>query len=105
MADNRIYLVCSECGEMLYLGKRLGAGYWWWNYGKENNETHKDDPNYRLQDERPLEDRLNEFFAKHDLCGDLDPFKIVYEMGDDYDKYRDRWERVQKEGKEWLNNA
>ena len=60
MANNRIYLRCNECGEMLYLGKSFLQGYYWVNYGKENG-----DPN-----SPPLEDRLNEFFHKHTYCGD-----------------------------------
>ena len=90
MADNRIYLRCAECKKVLFLGKRLGLGYYWSNYGKYNNEHQADNPNYKKQDERPLEDRLNEFYEEHEWCGDtMDHFDIVYEMDDDFpDKVR-----------------
>ena len=79
------------------MGKRLGFGYYWENYGKMNNYAHKLDPFWEMQDERPLEDRLNEFFETHFECA-LDPhneldiyfpnvFDIVYETDDDlYEK-------------------
>lgn len=86
MADNRIYLKCEECGGMLYLGKRLGGGYYWYNYGAENNRKFKDNPNYKLQDDRPLEARLNQFYDNHEWCGNsLDHYKIVYESDDDFE--------------------
>ena len=85
MADNRIYLRCKECGGLLFLGKRFGVGYFWNNYGKYNNFANKNNPMWKAQDERPLEDRLNEFYEIHELCGDsLDHFDIVYEMDDDF---------------------
>lgn len=85
MADNRIYLKCEECGGLLFLGKRLGGGYYWRNYGKENNANNKNNPLWKTQDERPLEERLNDFYETHEWCGDsLDHFKIVYEMDDDF---------------------
>lgn len=85
MADNRIYLRCKECGCLLFLGKRLGIGYYWDNYGRINNSRFHNDPNYKMQDERPLEDRLNEFYENHEWCGDtLDHFDIVYETDDDF---------------------
>lgn len=85
MADNRIYLRCKECGGLLFLGKRLGGGYYWNNYGKENNRAARYNPTYTPQDERPLEDRLNQFYVDHEWCGDtLDHFDIVYEMDEDF---------------------
>ena len=86
MADNRMYIRCESCGKMLFLGKRLGFGYYWWNYGKDNNEANRGKPWYKEQDERPLEDRLNEFFANHTWCGgEQDNFRIVYETDDDFE--------------------
>lgn len=82
MANNRIYLKCNGCGGLLFLGKRFSDGYWWHNYGKDN---HIED-----EDNRPLEDRLNNFFDIHELCGiqedgfTLDHFSISYEMDDDF---------------------
>lgn len=85
MANNRMYLRCAECKRVLFLGKRFGTGYYWHNYGYENNAAHKDDPGWRPQDDRPLEDRLNAFFEEHEWCGDsLDHFDIVYEDDDDF---------------------
>ena len=72
MANNRIYLKCNVCGEMLYLGKSFAMGYYWENYGKLNG-----DPN-----SPPLEDRLNEFFDKHTYCnneGNDGDYSIEYE--------------------------
>ena len=78
MADDRIYLRCKICKKVLFLGKRLGFGYYWENYG----------------DERPLEDLLNEFFETHFECAMDQPdetdicfpnvFDIVYETDDDF---------------------
>jgi hypothetical protein len=81
MADNRMYLRCRGCGEELFLGKRIGIGYYWYNYGKENNASHADDPTWKKQDERPFEYRLNQFYEDHELCGEdgFDCFELYYE--------------------------
>lgn len=82
MADNRIYLRCKGCGKELFLGKRLGFGYYWKNYGKENNQRFANNPNWEKQDDRPLEDRLNDFYDEHMCCGDegFDCFELNYEI-------------------------
>lgn len=69
MANNRIYLRCNSCGEKLFLGKRLGGGYWY--------------RNYRLE-EGTLEEQLNKFYGKHEFCGEAGPdcFDIEYEDED-----------------------
>lgn len=51
MANNRIYLRCKGCGDVLFLGKTFLDGYYWDPYGG-----------------KPLEDRLNEFYDKHNYC-------------------------------------
>ena len=51
MANNRIYLRCKGCGDTLFLGKTFLRGYYWDPYGG-----------------KPLEDRLNEFYDKHNYC-------------------------------------
>ena len=51
MANNRIYLRCKGCGDTLFLGKTFLHGYYWDPYGG-----------------KPLEDRLNEFYDKHNYC-------------------------------------
>ena len=51
MANNRIYLRCKGCGDTLFLGKTYTRGYYWDPYGG-----------------KPLEDRLNEFYDKHNYC-------------------------------------
>ena len=86
MANNRIYIRCQGCGGMLFLGKRFGDGYYWYNYAKDNNAAHANDPTWKKQDDRPLEDELNQFYDEHEWCGDtgLDHFDIVYEMDDDF---------------------
>ena len=96
MADDRIYLRCKICKKALFLGKRLGFEYYWKNYGKMNNHAHRLDPFWKMQDERPLEDRLNEFFETHFECAMDAPdeidfyfpnvFDIVYETDDDFCK-------------------
>ena len=82
MADNRIYMRCRICGKELFLGKRFGEKYYWENYGKRNNEIS----GIKQYDERPLEERLNEFYDKHAWCGwekqvedGNDQFEISYE--------------------------
>lgn len=94
MADNRIYLRCTECGEILWLGKRLVGGYYWYDFAKENNREHADDPNWKPQEEIPLEKRLNDFYDRHEWCGhSLDHYDIVYENDEDF---------FQKVRKEWI---
>ena len=51
MANNRIYLRCKGCGDTLFLGKTFLRGYYWDPHGG-----------------KPLEDRLNEFYDKHNYC-------------------------------------
>ena len=71
MANNRIYLKCKCCGKTLFLGKRLGGGYYISDYACYNGV--------------PLEDRLNRFYDEHAFCPGthfkgLDCFEIEYEM-------------------------
>lgn len=51
MANNRIYLRCKTCGDVLFLGKCFGEGYYYCNYNNSN-----------------LEKELNDFFEKHNWC-------------------------------------
>lgn len=85
MANNRMYLHCKGCGGLFFLGKRFGTYYCWCNYAKINNITHANDPNWTAQDDRLLEDKLNQFYYDHELCGDTGPdhFDIVYEMNNE----------------------
>lgn len=53
MANNRIWLKCKECNDKLFLGKTLGEGYFYHNYTAV-----------------ALSDKLNEFYDKHDFCGE-----------------------------------
>ena len=99
MADNRIYLKCNSCGGLLFLGKRLGGGYFWANYGLMNKKLLEENPKPIFvhggdYDERPLEDRLNEFYHRHYNCAEClevmeendwpDNFRIIYENDDDF---------------------
>lgn len=85
MADNRIYMRCKNCGEVLFLGKRLGYGY----YVQDN----------MFGEGETLIGRLNAFYDKHEwedtdmrreaeeVSGrwqGLDCFEIVYENDDDF---------------------
>lgn len=78
MADNRIYLRCSACGGELFLGKRFTESYYFDRYTNPQS----------------LEDRINEFFEKHENCNNrgYDCFDISY----DYDRvfYPDDEEEV-----------
>ena len=68
MANNRIYLRCKSCGDHIFIGKRLGSGYWL----SENYPEYKG---------VPFLDRLNEFYDKHKYCNDYaDCFEIEYEF-------------------------
>ena len=82
MANNRIFLKCDGCGKTLFLGKRFSAEYYWVNYGKHNNQNNRFTIGYTPQSEEPLEERLNQFFEDHALCGDkgFDHFSIGYEF-------------------------
>lgn len=51
MANNRMYLRCKHCGEILFLGKTYSSGYYYDNYNKES-----------------LEIKLNNFYDKHNFC-------------------------------------
>lgn len=51
MANNRIYLRCLGCGEVLYLGKSSLAGFCYASY-----------------DGIPLERKLNKFYDEHNYC-------------------------------------
>lgn len=54
MADNRIYLRCKGCGEVMYLGKCIGRGYYWCDYYNGAHGT--------------LEEQLNRFYDEHYFC-------------------------------------
>ena len=64
MANNRIYLACKECGERLYLGKTYGQGYFWEQYNG-----------------KCLQMSLNEFFDRHDNCGET-CYEVEYDHAD-----------------------
>lgn len=64
MANNRMYLECSECREAIFLAKTMGRGYY----------TFADDGKVAL----------NAFFDAHEVCatGNENVFRLVYESGD-----------------------
>lgn len=51
MANNRIYLRCKQCGDVLYLGKTFSSTYYYDNYGGKD-----------------LKEKLNDFYEKHSYC-------------------------------------
>lgn len=51
MANNRIYLICKNCGGCLYLGATMSNGYYYENF---DNQT--------------LQNKLNEFYYNHNWC-------------------------------------
>lgn len=53
MANNRIYLRCRQCGEVLFLGKSFCEGYYYRDYSKTP---------------LPLEKKLNDFYDVHTYC-------------------------------------
>ena len=71
MANNRMYLRCKACGEMIFLGKRLVDGYWIQQYP---------------QWEKPFMDMLNDFYDEHTYCNGEgeDCFEIHYEITAEY---------------------
>lgn len=64
MANNRMYLVCPECNEGIFLGKRLGSSYY---------------NGFKLEMKE-----LNDFFDKHAWCGEKlqEGLEVQYEFGD-----------------------
>ena len=64
MANNRIYIRCKACGQLLPLGKRYLSEYF-----------------YQCNDKADLYDRLNDFYLGHIFCNDNGPdcFEIAYE--------------------------
>ncbi len=64
MANNRIYLECAGCGDVLYLGKHFCKEFYYESY-----------------DDISLEDKLNKFYEKHAYCegNPLECFRIKYE--------------------------
>ena len=83
MANNRIYLRCKQCGDVLYLGKTFSSCY------------------YRNLGEKSLEEKLNEFYEKHEVCIDelkdnyyepkLDEKKDRYSFDNQYDICYEIW--------------
>ena len=67
MANNRLYLKCTGCGETFFLGKRTDSGYYYTNYYPEKGD---------------LDIQLNRFYDKHMFCNaaGLDCFLIEYEF-------------------------
>lgn len=75
MANNRIYLRCKQCGDVLCLGKTFGS-------------------DYRCNEEYLL-DKINYFYLKHTMCMDdlkqniykpkLDESKDRYSYDNQYD--------------------
>jgi hypothetical protein len=51
MANNRIYLRCRGCGDVLYMGKSFLEGFYYLSY-----------------DGIPLERKLNDFYDEHNYC-------------------------------------
>lgn len=67
MANNRMYLCCTHCehGEFktaLYLGKRLGEGY------------------YQHDHHVPTASDWASFYDRHELCGDGPPYWDHFEV-------------------------
>lgn len=92
MANNRIYLRCTACGEHFFLGKRLTDGYWLSNYHPERGDMQK---------------QLNEFYDQHVYCKGYgeDCFEIEYEMDREFEYEAEtattrltRWEGRDEEG-------
>lgn len=52
MSQNRIYLRCKGCGRTLFLGKCFAGEWFYRNYTPD----------------QALEDKLNEFYFKHQWC-------------------------------------
>jgi len=55
MADNRVYIKCSVCGDTLFIGKSFYDGVHYTNY---------------LPEEGSLEDKLNNFYSEHEHLDD-----------------------------------
>ena len=54
MANNRMYLRCRNCGEVFFLGKCLGDGYWLNRYDGQSADLRHD---------------LNKFYDIHSAWG------------------------------------
>jgi len=68
MANNRMFLVCPECREIIMLGKNMARGWY----------------------SAPEEKDLGDFYFKHEGCGILEkPFKFASEDEDTW-KYGNR---------------
>ena len=100
MANNRIYLRCRTCGNILFLGKCYSDGYYYTNY-------HNSD----------LETELNDFYTKHAFCNEplnkddikyidtpfkktdsyYNRFEIAYEIEDDIEQEQEKVLDVIKE--------
>lgn len=74
MANDRMFIRCKECGELLYLGK-----------------TFSDERGYFCVTRTPAQsgEMLYDFFRKHSTCGQayITPanyYEIVYESDNDF---------------------
>lgn len=76
MACNRMFILCVKCEEALCIGKTNNDGY----YGADNKKFSR---------------ALQEFYNRHDMCGDN--FKIVYEntepeiTDEQWKKWKEKW--------------
>lgn len=82
MANNRIYLRCSDCGDEIFLGKRGGNVI-----AVLTGQPHTYGYYYEEYEDKPLTERLNEFYKNHECCGGkgFDNFELAYEFEREYE--------------------
>ena len=70
MANKRLFLKCTACGERFFLGKHYQNGWFLNNYH---------------EDAGSVQDQLNNFYEKPTYCHGypLECFEIEYEVGSD----------------------
>lgn len=92
MANNRMYLRCRKCGEILFLGKCYLDGYFYGHYDGES-----------------LEQKLNDFYNKHDFCDaplnkeEIKSLDTPFKQKDSfYNRYEIAYEFEDKENDHWL---
>lgn len=71
MANDRLYIKCDRCGELLFLGKHFGGA---WTIYDTTYTKHT------------LAERLEHFLAKHLIECEFnqDDFSLITEFGDDF---------------------
>lgn len=80
MAVNRLYLRCKCCGDVMFLGKHYGEGWYYEDYEKNNIS---------------LEEALNTLYTNHDKCF-YEMYDNPFEIKTENDMTDEEWNMLQE---------